>query len=126
MRGGTVQINWHDTKPMLTLDFHPPSGTLATGGADFNTKLWLVSSGEVQKKNPTASYQDSLIYHGSALNALRFSPFVATGRPTETLSCFFVVVLNVSTQLRLPFALLFEAGLLSSKRKSTPLGNSFS
>lgn len=39
MRGGTVQINWHDTKPVLTLDFHPPSGILATGGADFDIKV---------------------------------------------------------------------------------------
>uniref|UniRef100_A0A5B6ZEH2 CAF-1 p60 homolog n=1 Tax=Davidia involucrata TaxID=16924 RepID=A0A5B6ZEH2_DAVIN len=74
MRGGTVQINWHDTKPILSLDFHPPSGTLATGGADFDIKLWLINSDEVQKKVPTASYQNSLSYHGSAVNALRFSP----------------------------------------------------
>ncbi|XP_057496410.1 chromatin assembly factor 1 subunit FAS2-like [Actinidia eriantha] len=82
MRGGTVQINWHDTKPVLTLDFHPPSGILATGGADFDIKLWLVSPGEVQKKNPTASYQNSLAYHSSAVNALRFSPsgeYLASG-----------------------------------------------
>ncbi|BFG35116.1 hypothetical protein CerSpe_213900 [Prunus speciosa] len=39
MKGGTVQINWHDTKPVLTLDFHPTSGTLATGGDDFNIKV---------------------------------------------------------------------------------------
>lgn len=39
MRGGTVQINWHDTKPVLTLDFHPSSGLLATGGADFDIKV---------------------------------------------------------------------------------------
>lgn len=39
MRGGTVQINWHDTKPILTLDFHPLSGTLATGGADYDIKV---------------------------------------------------------------------------------------
>ncbi|KAG4176053.1 hypothetical protein ERO13_A11G226902v2 [Gossypium hirsutum] len=74
MKGGTVQINWHDTKPVLTLDFHPISGLLATGGADFDIKLWVINSGEVQKKIPTASYQNSLSYHGSAVNALRFSP----------------------------------------------------
>lgn len=39
-----------------------------------NMQLWLVTSGEVQKKTPTASYQNSLAYHGSAVNALRFSP----------------------------------------------------
>ncbi|KAB2005159.1 hypothetical protein ES319_D11G250000v1 [Gossypium barbadense] len=74
MKGGTVQINWHDTKPVLTLDFHPISGLLATGGADFDIKLWVINSGQVQKKIPTASYQNSLSYHGSAVNALRFSP----------------------------------------------------
>ncbi|KAJ8765357.1 hypothetical protein K2173_012054 [Erythroxylum novogranatense] len=73
MKGGTLQINWHDTRPVLTLDFHPVSGLLATGGADFDIKLWLISSGE-SKKNPTASYQNSLSYHGSAVNVLRFSP----------------------------------------------------
>lgn len=41
MRGGTVQINWHETKPILTLDFHPLSGTLATGGADYDIKVSL-------------------------------------------------------------------------------------
>ena len=42
MKGGTVQINWHDTKPVLTVDFHPHSGLLATGGADFDIKVNLV------------------------------------------------------------------------------------
>lgn len=74
MRGGTVQINWHDTKPVLTLDFHPFSGILATGGADFDIKLWLINSGEGEKKVPSVSYHNSLSYHGSAVNALRFSP----------------------------------------------------
>ena len=41
MKGGTVQINWHDTKPVLTLDFHSLSGLLATGGADFDIKVIL-------------------------------------------------------------------------------------
>lgn len=39
MKVGTVQINWHGTKPVLTLDFHPTSGTLATGGADYDIKV---------------------------------------------------------------------------------------
>ncbi|KNA08086.1 hypothetical protein SOVF_165860 [Spinacia oleracea] len=74
MKGGTVQINWHDTKPVLTLDFHPFSGLLATGGADFDIKIWKVESEEAQKKIPTASYQTSLSYHSSAVNVLKFSP----------------------------------------------------
>lgn len=74
MRGGTVQINWHDTKPVLSMDFHPLTGLLATGGADYDIKLWLVSSENTEEKVPTTSYQSSLSYHGSAVNALRFSP----------------------------------------------------
>ncbi|CAN1169787.1 Chromatin assembly factor 1 subunit FAS2 [Linum perenne] len=74
MKGGTVQINWHDMKPVLSLDFHPISGLLATGGADYDIKLWLISSVEPEKKTPTATYQNSLSYHGSAINVLRFSP----------------------------------------------------
>lgn len=74
MKGGTVQINWHETKPVLTLDFHPKSGLLATGGADFDIKLWLINPCEPQKKAPTTSYQTSLAYHGSAVNIIRFSP----------------------------------------------------
>ncbi|CAI9292907.1 unnamed protein product [Lactuca saligna] len=74
MKGGTLQINWHDTKPVLTLDFHPISGILATGGADYDIKLWLIASEEGEKKVPTATYQNSLSYHGSAINVIRFSP----------------------------------------------------
>ncbi|PWA99471.1 transducin/WD40 repeat-like superfamily protein [Artemisia annua] len=75
MKGGTLQINWHDTKPVLTLDFHPISGLLATAGADFDIKLWLIGSEEGDKKKvPSATYQNSLSYHGSAINAIRFAP----------------------------------------------------
>uniref|UniRef100_A0A7N0TRP2 CAF-1 p60 homolog n=1 Tax=Kalanchoe fedtschenkoi TaxID=63787 RepID=A0A7N0TRP2_KALFE len=73
MKGGTVQINWHDTKPVLSLDFHPQSGVLATGGADYDIKMWHISS-ENEKKPPTATYLNSLSYHSSAINVLRFSP----------------------------------------------------
>ncbi|XP_072965273.1 chromatin assembly factor 1 subunit FAS2 homolog isoform X2 [Typha angustifolia] len=74
MKGGTVQINWHDTQPVLTLDFHPPTGILATGGSDHDIKLWAIFADESQKKLPTASYQKSLSYHSSAVNSLRFCP----------------------------------------------------
>ncbi|XP_071715256.1 chromatin assembly factor 1 subunit FAS2-like [Rutidosis leptorrhynchoides] len=74
MKGGTLQINWHDTKPVLTLDFHPLSGILATAGADYDIKLWVIAAEEGEKKVPTATYQSSLSYHGSAINAIRFSP----------------------------------------------------
>ncbi|KAJ0970475.1 hypothetical protein J5N97_023352 [Dioscorea zingiberensis] len=74
MKGGTVQINWHDTQPVLSLDFHPHFGLLATGGNDHDIKLWEITRGESEKKLPTASYKKSLSYHTSAVNVLRFSP----------------------------------------------------
>ena len=39
MRGGTLQINWHDQQPVLSLDFHPASRRLATAGADHDIKV---------------------------------------------------------------------------------------
>lgn len=74
MKGGTVQINWHDTKPVLACDFHPISALLATAGADYDIKLWATVSSIDQKKAPGVTYQSNLSYHGSAVNALRFSP----------------------------------------------------
>ncbi|ESQ31417.1 hypothetical protein EUTSA_v10004101mg [Eutrema salsugineum] len=73
MKGGTIQISWHDGKPVLTLDFHPVSGLLATAGADYDIKLWLINSGQAEKKLPSVSYQNSLTYHGCAVNTIRFS-----------------------------------------------------
>ncbi|XP_042066680.1 chromatin assembly factor 1 subunit FAS2-like isoform X3 [Salvia splendens] len=74
MRGGTVQINWHDSKPVLACDFHPISALLATAGADYDIKIWATVSSSDQKKAPGVAYQSNLSYHSSAVNALRFSP----------------------------------------------------
>lgn len=74
MKGGTLQIAWHDSKPVLTLDFHRLTGFLATGGADYDIKFWSLYQSESKKENPRASYESSLSYHSSAVNVLRFSP----------------------------------------------------
>lgn len=37
-------------------------------------QLWVINPGNMPKKAPTATYQSSLSYHGSAVNVLRFSP----------------------------------------------------
>ncbi|MED6196451.1 hypothetical protein PIB30_047668 [Stylosanthes scabra] len=73
MKGGTVQISWHESKPVLSLDFHPPSSTLATAGADFDIKLWSIKPSGSQKL-PTVTYLNSLSsYHSSSVNVIRFS-----------------------------------------------------
>ena len=61
MKGGTVQINWHDIKPVLTLDFHPISATLATGGADFEIKV-LFSFFVLRMRNYSFSYSIFIIF----------------------------------------------------------------
>lgn len=38
MKAKTLQIVWHRTEPVFSLDFHP-SGILATGGADKDIKV---------------------------------------------------------------------------------------
>ncbi|XP_057416845.1 chromatin assembly factor 1 subunit FAS2 isoform X2 [Lotus japonicus] len=75
MKGGTVQISWHEGKPVLSIDFHPPSATLATAGADFDIKFWTIKPAGAQKKQiPSVSYVNNLSYHSSAVNVIRFSP----------------------------------------------------
>lgn len=83
MRGGTLQINWHDQQPVLSLDFHPVSRRLATAGADHDVKIWEVAS---DGKLPTATFKTGLVpnttAHSSAVNVLRFSPsgeYLASG-----------------------------------------------
>ncbi|QCD84821.1 chromatin assembly factor 1 subunit B [Vigna unguiculata] len=72
MKGGTVQIVWHERKPVLTLDFHPLSATLATAGADFDIKFWSIKPSGTEKL-PLVSYLSNLTYHSSAVNVIRFS-----------------------------------------------------
>ncbi|XP_062196758.1 chromatin assembly factor 1 subunit FAS2 homolog [Phragmites australis] len=86
MRGGTVQINWHDLQPVLSLDFHPASRRLATAGADHDIKIWVIASDSSENQLPTATFQSGLVpngtAHSSAVNVLRFSPsgeYLASG-----------------------------------------------
>lgn len=67
-----MQIAWHSSEPVLSLDFHSQSGLLATAGADHDLKLWSI----YKKENgvPTVTFEADLCYHSKAVNILRFSP----------------------------------------------------
>ncbi|KAG2619555.1 hypothetical protein PVAP13_3NG110604 [Panicum virgatum] len=90
MRGGRMSIvNWHSKLQVLSLDFHPVSGCLATAGADHEIKIWgISSSGGSDDEVPTATFQAALTCngsgnaHNSAVNVVRFSPcgeYLASG-----------------------------------------------
>ncbi|KAJ7553797.1 hypothetical protein O6H91_06G113500 [Diphasiastrum complanatum] len=74
MKGGTVQIAWHGSEPVLSLDFHPPSGLLATAGADHDIKMWSLHQAAGENATPSAKFEANLSYHSAAVNAVRFSP----------------------------------------------------
>ncbi|CAM6091150.1 unnamed protein product [Calypogeia fissa] len=74
MKGGTVQILWHGSDPILSVDFHLPTGLLATAGADRDIKLWSLHRTEKSKAIPSATFKANLSYHGAAVNVVRFSP----------------------------------------------------
>ncbi|KAG0572870.1 hypothetical protein KC19_VG131500 [Ceratodon purpureus] len=71
MKGATVQVAWHCSEPVLSLDFHSQSGLLATAGADHDIKFWSVH----HKENgaPTVTFEAALCYHSKAVNVLRFA-----------------------------------------------------
>ncbi|XP_024524120.1 chromatin assembly factor 1 subunit FAS2-like isoform X2 [Selaginella moellendorffii] len=73
MKAGTVQIAWHGCDPVLSADFHPVSGLLATCGADKDIKLWLLASVD-GKALTKVTFEASLSHHSAAVNAVRFSP----------------------------------------------------
>ncbi|KAI5077426.1 hypothetical protein GOP47_0007250 [Adiantum capillus-veneris] len=72
MKGGTLQITWHGSDPVLTLDFHSLSGLLATGGADHDIKFWTLHEAR-DGPLPSATFHSSLSYHTAAVNVVRFS-----------------------------------------------------
>lgn len=41
MKGEVKLISWHEKQPILSLDCHPTSRRIATGGADNNVRIWM-------------------------------------------------------------------------------------
>ncbi|KIK96890.1 hypothetical protein PAXRUDRAFT_825486 [Paxillus rubicundulus Ve08.2h10] len=101
MRYRTLEIRWHDSKPISTSDFQPvpfkkarPSQEksyasqtyrLATGGEDNHVRLWMVhpnilphslaETAEVPvSRPPRVEYLATLSRHSAAVNVVRFSP----------------------------------------------------
>ncbi|KAG6918309.1 hypothetical protein DXG01_015401 [Tephrocybe rancida] len=104
MRFRTLEIRWHDSKPISTCDFQPvsfkkarPSAgqekafashsyRLATGGEDNHVRVWMVhpnirpsTLGEDEDtangpRPPRVEYLATLSRHSAAVNVVRFSP----------------------------------------------------
>ncbi|KAG9308319.1 WD40-repeat-containing domain protein [Chiua virens] len=102
MRYRTLEIRWHDSKPISTCDFQPipfkkarpaqeknfasQSYRLATGGEDNHVRVWVVhpnilppsiaESGEnsVAPRPPRVEYLATLSKHSAPVNVVRFSP----------------------------------------------------
>ncbi|KAG5644490.1 hypothetical protein DXG03_008317 [Asterophora parasitica] len=104
MRFRTLEIRWHDSKPISTCDFQPisfkkarpaagdekvfasHSYRLATGGEDNHVRIWMVHpnirpSTLVESEDatngprpPRVEYLATLSRHSGAVNVVRFSP----------------------------------------------------
>ncbi|KAF8452611.1 WD40-repeat-containing domain protein [Boletus edulis BED1] len=102
MRYRTLEIRWHDSKPISTCDFQPvpfkkarpsqeknfasQSYKFATGGEDNHVRIWMIhpnilppsiaESGEtfVSPRPPRVEYLATLSKHTASVNVVRFSP----------------------------------------------------
>lgn len=74
MKVQTIEVNWHNTRAVFSVDFDPASERLATGGSDRFARVWRLDE--------TPTFLAELGPHGGAVNAVRFSPdgeLLATG-----------------------------------------------
>ena len=72
MKVKTLQVLWHEKKPVLSVDFDPATGLLASCGTDKEIKLWRV--GEDAEGNPDVTHEETLTAHTKTVNVVRFSP----------------------------------------------------
>eukprot|EP00117_Sycon_ciliatum_P018458 scpid74978/ scgid17061/ Chromatin assembly factor 1 subunit B; Chromatin assembly factor I p60 subunit len=70
----TLEISWHDRKPVMSVDFQVFSEwtRLATGGADNEIRIWKTSVSEQGRSQ--VEFLASLARHSGAVNVVRFSP----------------------------------------------------
>lgn len=94
MRYRTLEIRWHDSKPISSCDFQPvpfkkarPSSSspsafatqsyrLATAGEDNHVRLWMVHPYlcSATQRPARVEYLATLSRHSAAVNAVRWSP----------------------------------------------------
>ena len=72
MKVKTLQVLWHERKPVLSVDFDPATGLLASCGTDKEIKLWRV--GKDADGNPDVTHEETLTAHTKTVNCVRFSP----------------------------------------------------
>ncbi|KAK9759573.1 Chromatin assembly factor 1 subunit, partial [Basidiobolus ranarum] len=73
MKAKLIQIHWHETKPIYSIDFEAgPKSRLATAGGDTNVRIWqlIAEAG----KPPQVEFLSNLSRHSAAVNVVRFSP----------------------------------------------------
>ncbi|CAD7704159.1 unnamed protein product [Ostreobium quekettii] len=71
VKAGTLQVAWHDGRPVNSIDFHR-FGCLATGGGDNCIRLWKVQ--QTADGIPAVKLMGELHQHASPVNCVRFSP----------------------------------------------------
>ncbi|KAH6590027.1 hypothetical protein BASA50_009729 [Batrachochytrium salamandrivorans] len=73
MRAKTLQILWHDRRPVFSIDFEPtPGGRLATCGGDSCVRIWRVVRTNMQP--PEMEFLATLSRHAAEVNCVRWCP----------------------------------------------------
>ena len=83
MKVKTLQVLWHGKDPVLSVDFNPADGLLASCGTDKEIKLWRVETDA--DGNPDVRHVETLTAHNKTVNCVRFSPggdMIASGGDT--------------------------------------------
>jgi len=73
MKAETLQVHWHETRPIYSAHFEPSGkGRLATAGGDNIVRVW-----KLERKDDgshVVNYLSTLAKHTQAVNVVRFSP----------------------------------------------------
>ncbi|XP_065649687.1 chromatin assembly factor 1 subunit B isoform X2 [Hydra vulgaris] len=70
----TPEISWHQKEPIFSVDFCPNTFKLASSGADFTIKIWLVKEQNEDDRSISIEFLANLDRHVKPVNVVRFSP----------------------------------------------------